>query len=85
MKQMIEAIFKTIATKPEQVIVNEIKAENMSIFDVIVDKSDLGKMIGKSGKTAYAIRTIIYACSYKFGNRRYQLDIKSEGDNYNES
>jgi len=80
MKQMIETIIKTIATKPEAVTINEIKGDESSIFEVTVDKQDLGKMIGKGGKNAQAIRTLVFAASYKFGNRRYQIEVKSLHD-----
>ena len=81
MKKMVETIVKTIAEKPEMVVVDEVKGNDSSIFEVTVDKSDLGKMIGKDGKNAQAIRTLVYACAYKHGNQRYHIQVKSLEDN----
>ena len=81
MKDMIEMIIKTIAEKPNDVVVKEVKGDESSIFEISVNKSDLGKLIGKSGKTAQAIRTLVYAACYKYENRRYQIEVKELGAN----
>jgi len=76
MTEMIEIIAKTICDLPDKVNVTEIPGEKSSILEVRVDQTDLGKMIGKSGKTAQSIRNIIYAASFKF-KKRYTLEIIS--------
>jgi len=74
MEKLVRVIAETICDKPEAVKVQELKASASSIIEVKVDQSDLGKMIGKHGKTAQSIRNIIYAASFKF-NKRYTLEI----------
>ena len=76
MTEMIEIIAKTICDLPEEVDVVEIPGEKSSIIEVRVDQTDLGKMIGKGGKTAQSIRNIIYAASFKY-KKRYTLEIIS--------
>jgi len=75
MKEMLEAITKTIVDKPDVVSVKETEGDNSSILEIKVDKSDLGKMIGKKGKTAQSIRNLVYAASHKT-NKRYQIEIQ---------
>jgi len=75
MKEMLEAITKTIVDKPDVITVNETEGDNASILEIKVDKSDLGKMIGKKGKTAQSIRNLVYAASHKTG-KRYQIEIQ---------
>lgn len=74
MVQLIETIAKSICSKPEAVKATEINGSTSSIIEVCVDKSDLGKMIGKSGHTAQSIRNIMFACSFKY-NKRFSLEI----------
>jgi len=74
MKDLILTIAKAICDKPELVEVNEIPSSSASIIEIKVAKEDLGKMIGKQGKTACSIRNIIYAVSFKF-QKRYTLEI----------
>ena len=69
MKNLIQLIAENLVDKPEKVIVGEIGSENLSIFELSVAKDDLGKIIGKHGKTAEAIRTIISAVSGKTKKR----------------
>jgi len=77
MKNVVEAIVKAIVDKEELVSVKEIPGESSSIIEIKVDKSDLGKVIGKSGKTAQSIRNIIYSASFKT-KKRYTVDINSK-------
>ncbi len=75
MKDLVETIVKAIVDKPELVNVNEVPASDITdVIAVKVDKIDLGKVIGKQGKTAQSIRNIVYACSFKTG-KRYNVDI----------
>lgn len=69
MKEMIEAIAKSLVDNPNKVSVTEIDGERTVVYELRVDKSDLGKVIGKEGKTARAMRTIITAASMKSGKR----------------
>lgn len=73
----IKTIAQEICEYPEDVIVTEIPAQSTSIIEVKVNKQDQGKMIGKRGKTADAIRTIIYSSSFKY-NKRFTLDIVAD-------
>lgn len=75
MKDLVETIVKAIVDKPEAVNVTQTSASDITdVISVKVDQSDLGKVIGKQGKTAQSIRSIVYVCSFKTG-RRYNVDI----------
>ena len=65
MKNLIEYISKALVDKPEEVIVTEIEGEQTSVIELKVAKEDLGKVIGKQGRTARAMRTILSASSTK--------------------
>ncbi|MHC1729843.1 MAG: KH domain-containing protein [Syntrophobacteraceae bacterium] len=69
MKELIEIIAKALVDDPDQVKVFEIKGETTSITELRVAKADLGKVIGKMGQTASAMRTILSAVSTKLGKR----------------
>ncbi len=69
MKELIEYIAKALVDHPEQVKVAEIAGERTSVIELSVAKEDLGKVIGKQGKTARAIRTILTAASTKLKKR----------------
>lgn len=60
-KELIEQIAKSIVDRPDMVQVNSIEGENSMVIELRVDKNDIGKVIGKSGKTITAIRTILNA------------------------
>jgi len=60
---------KELVDQPDKVSVSEIKGERTVVYELRVDKSELGKVIGKDGKTARAMRTIITAASMKVGKR----------------
>jgi len=74
MKNLVEFIATALVDHPEQVQVNEVSGESSSIIELKVAKEDLGKVIGKSGRTAKAIRTILTAASTKV-QKRTRLDI----------
>lgn len=74
MKELIEYIAKALVDHPERVEVKEIAGEKTSIYELRVGPGDLGKVIGKEGRTAKAIRTILTAASVKKG-KRVQLEI----------
>lgn len=74
MKELIEFIAKSLVDHPDQVALTEIAGEKTVIYELRVGEGDLGKVIGKEGRTAKAIRTIITAASMKKG-KRAQLEI----------
>ena len=65
MKDLIKRIVQALVDNPEQVEILEVKTENVSVFELRVSKEDIGKVIGKKGRTAQAIRTILNAASGK--------------------
>jgi predicted RNA-binding protein YlqC (UPF0109 family) len=69
MKALIELMAKSLVDKPEEVIVAEVEGERTAIFELRVAKSDIGKVVGKQGKTAQAMRTILSASGTKIGKR----------------
>lgn len=69
LKELIDAIARALVDLPDQVEVNEIVGEQTSVFELKVAKEDLGKVIGKQGRTARAIRTILTAASTKIRKR----------------
>uniref|UniRef100_A0A7C4CBX8 RNA-binding protein KhpA n=1 Tax=candidate division WOR-3 bacterium TaxID=2052148 RepID=A0A7C4CBX8_UNCW3 len=74
MKELIEYIAKALVDHPEQVVVKEIAGEKTLIYELRVGPGDLGKVIGKEGRTAKSIRAIIAAAAMKIG-KRAQLEI----------
>ena len=74
LKELVEHMAKSLVDKPENVIVEENPGQQTILLSLKVDKEDLGKVIGKQGKTAAAMRTIIRAAGTKL-NKRYHLDI----------
>ncbi|OGQ03040.1 MAG: RNA-binding protein [Deltaproteobacteria bacterium RBG_19FT_COMBO_58_16] len=74
MKDLIEYIAKALVDNPEQVRVTEIEGERISVIELAVAREDLGKVIGKQGQTARALRTILTAASMKI-KRRSVLEI----------
>jgi len=69
LKELIEFIAKALVDKPEEVEVSEIEGEQTSVIELRVAKEDLGKVIGKQGRTARAMRTILSASSTKIRKR----------------
>ena len=65
MKEIIEIIVRAIVDEPEIVSVTEVAGEHTSIMSLKVAKTDIGKVIGKQGRTAGALRTILDAVSAK--------------------
>lgn len=68
-RDLIEFIARSLVDEPEEVEVNEIAGEQTSVIELKVSKSDLGKVIGKQGRTARAMRTILTAASTKVRKR----------------
>ena len=69
LKQLIEFIAKALVDDPDHVKVSEIEGERTSVIELSVAKDDLGKVIGKQGRTARAMRTILSAASTKVKKR----------------
>jgi len=69
MKELIAYIAKALVDKPDEVTVTEIEGEQTSVLELKVAKEDLGKVIGKQGRTARAMRTILSAASTKIKKR----------------
>jgi predicted RNA-binding protein YlqC (UPF0109 family) len=69
MKELIEYIAKSLVDKPEDVSVTELEGEQTSVIELRVAKEDLGKVIGKQGRTARAMRIILGAASAKMKKR----------------
>ncbi len=74
MKELVDYIAKALVDNPDQVKVNEVEAEQTSVLELSVAKEDLGKVIGKQGRTARAIRTLLSATSAK-ARKRVVLEI----------
>ncbi len=74
MKDLITEIVQALVDQPEEVSVNEIGGSHTTVLEVSVAKTDMGKVIGKKGRTAQAIRTILRAAAGKT-RKRYMLEI----------
>jgi hypothetical protein len=69
MKELVKFIAQALVDHPDQVQVMEVEGEQTSVIELKVAKEDLGKVIGKQGRTARAIRTILSAASTKIRKR----------------
>jgi uncharacterized protein len=69
MKELIEYIARALVDNPDQVVVSEVEGNQTSVLELKVSKEDLGKVIGKQGRTARAMRTILSAASAKVRKR----------------
>jgi hypothetical protein len=74
MKELIEEIARSLVDQPEEVEVREVSGEQATVLELRVAPNDLGKVIGKQGRTARAIRTLLGASGMKL-NRRFTLEI----------
>ena len=73
-KVLLEHVTKALVDAPEQVSVNQVDEGGETVLELTVAESDLGKVIGKSGRTARALRTLLSAAGIKT-NKRYTLEI----------
>lgn len=78
MKELVELIAKALVDQPELVQVSVLDGEQTTILELKVAPDDLGKVIGKQGRTARAIRIILGAAGMKL-KRRYNLEIIEKG------
>ncbi len=74
MKELLELIAKALVDNPDEVKVSEVGGEQTTILELRVAQEDLGKVIGKQGRTARAIRTILSAAGMKL-RKRFHLEI----------
>ncbi|HNX41947.1 MAG: hypothetical protein BWY86_00119 [Candidatus Aminicenantes bacterium ADurb.Bin508] len=74
MKDLVELVAKSLVDHPDKVNVTQLDGEQTTILELRVDPSDLGKVIGRQGRTARALRTILGAAGMK-QRRRYSLEI----------
>jgi len=71
MKDLVAYIAKALVDKPEEVVVTEIKGQQITVVELKVAREDIGKIIGKQGRTAQAIRTILNAAAMKRKKRSF--------------
>jgi predicted RNA-binding protein YlqC (UPF0109 family) len=69
MRELVEYIAKALVDDPASVSVSEVKGELVTVIELRVARADLGKVIGKQGRTAHALRTILNATATKQGQR----------------
>lgn len=74
MKELVEDIAKALVDIPEEVNVRQVDGQQVTVLELKVAPSDLGKVIGKQGRTARAIRTLLGAAGMKV-DRRFTLEI----------
>lgn len=74
MKELLELIARSLVDQPEEVAVAEIEGEQTTVLELKVAQDDLGKVIGKQGRTARSIRTILAAAGMKL-RKRVVLEI----------
>ena len=74
MKELVSYIAKALVDKPEDVVVTEIEGEQTSVLELKVAKEDLGKVIGKQGRTARAMRSLLAATAAR-EDKKSRLDI----------
>jgi predicted RNA-binding protein YlqC (UPF0109 family) len=73
-KVLLEQVAKALVDAPEQVSVNAVDEDGETVLELTVAENDLGKVIGKSGRTARALRTLLGAAGIK-AHKRYTLEI----------
>jgi predicted RNA-binding protein YlqC (UPF0109 family) len=79
MKAFVEFVVKALVDHPEEVDVKEVDGERVVVFELRLNQTDVGKVIGKSGRTITAIRTLLTSAAAKQGKRAMLEIIESEG------
>jgi predicted RNA-binding protein YlqC (UPF0109 family) len=69
MKELLELIARSLVDQPDQVVVTEVEGEQTTVMELRVAREDLGKIIGKQGRTARSIRTILSSAGMKLRKR----------------
>ena len=77
MKELVEVIAKSLVDHPEEVVVNQTEESNAILVELKVAPSDMGKVIGRQGRIAKAIRTVVKAGALK-ENKKVAVDILEE-------
>ena len=77
MKELVELMVKSLVDKPDEVVVTEVEGRHSAVIELVVAREDIGKVIGKKGAHAQALRTIISAAGGKL-KKRYILEIIEE-------
>ena len=77
--EMTEYLVKQVVANPDQVTVKEFPSEDEKeyVIEVLVDESDLGRVIGRNSKTAQSIRILVQAASYLQDNKRVKINIEN--------
>jgi predicted RNA-binding protein YlqC (UPF0109 family) len=73
-KELVEDIARALVDTPEAVTVREVSGEHVTVLELRVAQTDVGKIIGKQGRTARSLRTLLGAAGMKL-NRRFTLEI----------
>ncbi len=79
LKNLVEFIAKSLVDQPDEVSVTELEGEQTTIYQLKVAQNDIGKIIGKQGRTARAIRNILSASAMKY-HKRALLDVLETDD-----
>jgi len=74
MVALMELLAKAIVEKPDEVTVEPFEENGQTVLELIVDEDDLGRVIGRHGRTARSLRTILHSASLRT-RKRYQLEI----------
>ena len=74
MKEIVEIIARSLVDHPESVVVEEKDADRMTVFELHVAQEDMGKVIGKQGRIAKALRTVVKAAATR-ENKRVTVEI----------
>ena len=77
-KELLEYIVKNLVSKPDEVAINEVEAENRKVLKLRVAKEDMGRIIGKEGRIIRSIREIIYAYAMK-DSVKVSVDVDNYG------
>ena len=79
MKELVEVIAKSLVDYPDEVVVTETENEKAIVLELRVAQSDMGKVIGKQGRIAKALRTVVKAAATK-ENKKVVVEIVSEDE-----
>jgi uncharacterized protein len=77
LKALVETVAKALADQPDAVSVRESERRNGTVFELQVAATDLGRVIGRQGRTAAALRTLL-SCAAERDDRRVSLDIRDQ-------
>jgi predicted RNA-binding protein YlqC (UPF0109 family) len=77
MKELVEMIVRSLVDQPEEVVINETTGESIVILEISVSPDDVGKVIGKEGRIANAIRTVVKAAAAK-NDKKVTVEIMTK-------